>query len=272
MIPTLIAKTHIAEAIRRVICDGVPPRRRSRTYCLAAENGHLPPKYVISLAHQIATGEWLPAGRFSGGRESNEFLRHRGFTVVECNCGGSVPYPPVTAVPEPLTKTGVLPSRRHSEHCKECKIRVRQLLERLYGTCVRNHQFRWPTGLTAYAGTSIGSALRDVARVLEEHRGFGMAEFVTSGELAGCDYWVPDPGFIVEFDERQHFTSPRRLALSVYANVYSLGFSAQRWLDLCGRHEARDNDPPYRDEQRAWYDTLRDLVPSIKGLQPTVRL
>ena len=27
-----------------------------------------------------------------------------------------------------------------------------------------------------------------------------------------------------------------------------------------------------RDEQRAWYDTLRDLVPSIKGLRPTVRL
>ena len=27
-----------------------------------------------------------------------------------------------------------------------------------------------------------------------------------------------------------------------------------------------------RDEQRAWYDTLRDLVPSIMGLQPTVRL
>ena len=34
----------------------------------------------------------------------------------------------------------------------------------------------------------------------------------------------------------------------------------------------RTTPPPYRDEQRAWYDTLRDLVPSIKGLQPTVRL
>ena len=51
-----------------------------------------------------------------------------------------------------------------------------------------------------------------------------------------------------------------------------LGFSAKRWMELCEHHDARDNAPPYRDEQRAWYDTLRDLVPSIKGMQPTVRL
>ncbi|HPU23972.1 MAG TPA: hypothetical protein PL149_07445 [Candidatus Kapabacteria bacterium] len=35
---------------------------------------------------------------------------------------------------------------------------------------------------------------------------------------------------------------------------------------------AKDNDPIYRDEQRAWYDTLRDFLPAIKGLKPTVRL
>ena len=30
--------------------------------------------------------------------------------------------------------------------------------------------------------------------------------------------------------------------------------------------------PPYRDEQRAWYDALRDLLPSLEDLQATVRL
>ena len=48
--------------------------------------------------------------------------------------------------------------------------------------------------------------------------------------LAGCDYWVPDPGFIVEFDESQHFTSPRKRALSVYADTAPLGF-LRRALD-----------------------------------------
>ena len=51
-----------------------------------------------------------------------------------------------------------------------------------------------------------------------------------------------------------------------------MGFSRGRWISLCEKHNARDNDPPYRDEQRAWYDTLRDIIPSLEGLQPTVRI
>ena len=35
---------------------------------------------------------------------------------------------------------------------------------------------------------------------------------------------------------------------------------------------AHDNDPPFRDEQRAWYDTLRDFIPEMKGFLPTVRI
>ena len=89
MIPTRITKTHIAEAIQRVLRDGVPPRRRGQLYCLVTNGEHLPPKYTISLAHQIATGEPLLPGQFHGGRESNEFLRGRGFAVVECGCGGT---------------------------------------------------------------------------------------------------------------------------------------------------------------------------------------
>ena len=162
--------------------------------------------------------------------------------------------------------------RRHSERCRACKIRVRQLLERIYGACVLNHRFGWQTGLVAYVGTSIDPVLRDVAGVLAKYRGYGIGTFVRSNVLAGCDYWVPDLGLIVEFDESQHFTRPRKLALSVYADTNPLGFAARRWLELCEHHDARDNAPPWRDEQRAWYDTLRDLVPSIMRLQPTVRL
>ena len=88
MIPTRITKTHIAEAIQRVLRDGVPPRRRGQLYCLVTNGEHLPPKYTISLAHQIATGEPLLPGQFHGGRESNEVLRGRGFAVVKCDCGG----------------------------------------------------------------------------------------------------------------------------------------------------------------------------------------
>ena len=273
MIPKHITGAHIKEAIRLIIRDGMPPGRRSRGYCLATKGEHLSPKYTIALAHQVATGELLPSDRFSGGPESNEFLRRRGFVVTECDCRGSVGDGAGAAVPRPsVRRARTSLSKPHSERCHACKIRVGQLLERIYGACVRNHRFRWRTGLAAYAGTSIEPVLRDVAGALEGYRGYGVGTFVRTQMLAGCDYWVPDPGFIVEFDESQHFTSPRKLALAVYANGHHLGFPARRWLELCEQHDARDNAPPFRDEQRAWYDTLRDLVPSIKGLQPTVRL
>ena len=273
MIPAYITKTNIAEAIRRMIRDGIPSGRRGRGYCLAARGEHLPPKYTIALAHLVARGKLLGANRFSGGRESNEFLRRRGFTVAECNCGGTVrDSRPAPESPPPLRKTRTVPAERHSERCSECKARIRQLLERIYGACVLDHRFGWRTGLVAYEGTSIHPVLRDVAEALEGYRGYGIGAFVRSDVLAGCDYWVPDPGLIVEFDESQHFTSPRKLALSVYANTHPLEFDARRWMELCEHHDAKDNDPRYRDEQRAWYDTLRDLVPPIMGLQPTVRL
>ena len=272
MIPVLITKADVVKAIRRIDRNGVPPLRRSRNYCLAINGKHFPPKYTIALAHEVVTGESLSPDRFSGGAESNDFLRRCGFNVVECGCGGGVQdggrAPSVYGPPE---RQRTAPTR-HSERCPECKKRVREFLERIYGGCLSNHGFGWRTDLALYAETSIGATLRDVATALQTCRGFGIRDFVRSDTLAGCDFWVPDPGFIVEFDESQHFTSLRKLALSVYADDKPLGFAAKRWITLCEYHKAKDNDPPFRDEQRAWYDTLRDLVPTIKGLRSTVRL
>ena len=113
MIPRHITGAHIEQAIRLIMRDGMPPGRRSRGYCLATKGEHLPPKYTIALAHQVATGELLPSDRFSGGRESNEFLRRRGFAVIECNCCGSVPDGPRVAVPRPtVTRARTSPPSR----------------------------------------------------------------------------------------------------------------------------------------------------------------
>ena len=49
MIPSDIINEHIAEAIRRIERDGIPPRRRGRDYCLVTNGNHLPPKYTIAL-------------------------------------------------------------------------------------------------------------------------------------------------------------------------------------------------------------------------------
>lgn len=87
VIPQLVTRGHILEAVRLIGLKGVPSRRVSRGYCLVWGGRHLPPKYAIALAHQIATGEFLGSDQFSGGSESNGFLQSRGFDVVECDCG-----------------------------------------------------------------------------------------------------------------------------------------------------------------------------------------
>ncbi|MCY3728791.1 MAG: carbon-nitrogen hydrolase family protein [Nitrospira sp.] len=273
MIPAFITKAHIVKAMRRISREGVLPRRKGRGYCLVKDGNHFPPKYTIALAHQLATGKGLRSDKFSGGPESNKFLKTRGFNIVHCNCGGSYRARSITPPSEQAKKrTHFTQPARHSERCRECKKRVREMLERIYGKCLQNHRFSWPAQLSSYKGTSVYSALRNVVTVLEKCRGFGFKDFVRAETLAPCDFWVPDPGFIVEFDESQHFTSPRKQALSAYPHDQPLGFSSERWGELCEQHNAKDDDPPYRDEQRAWYDTLRDLSPSLKGFGPTVRL
>ncbi len=160
----------------------------------------------------------------------------------------------------------------HSERCRDCKVRVRQLLEAIYGQCIPNHRFNWPTQLSSYASTPLYEQLHRVVAAIEDHRGYRIGDFVRASRLAPCDYWVPDPGFVLEFDESQHFTALRSTALGAYADHVPLAFSSTRWIELCQRHNASDNDPPYRDEQRAWYDTLRDFVPIVHGHLPTVRV
>jgi hypothetical protein len=64
------------------------------------------------------------------------------------------------------------------------------------------------------------------------------------------------------------------MTLEHYPESLKLGFDKKRWIQLCERIRARDNDKdtPHRDEQRAWYETIRDFLPAMKGLRPTVRL
>jgi hypothetical protein len=87
-----------------------------------------------------------------------------------------------------------------------------------------------------------------------------------------CDFYISDPPFILEFDESQHFSHARLITLSLYPETFKLGFPLARWRELCREINAADDQPFDRDERRAWYDTLRDLLPRLHGFEPTVRL
>jgi len=265
LIPKNITKEHVLKAIEEVKRIGIPKGRGSKKFFVEFDGNCYPPKFIISLANKYVNGEELNPSEFSGGTESNNFLRVLGFQIVEIK------------LPMKLKHALRKESRRitssivhQGERCPKCKETIRKLLERIYGKVEQNYKFEVRTRLEDFLDTSCYSELKEIYGALQSHRGF--REFVKATTLPNCDFFVPSPGFIVEFDESQHFTLPRRIALEIYPDELGFGFNRGKWIALCEKINARDNDPRYRDEQRAWYDTLRDFLPIVKGLKPTVRL
>lgn len=81
MIPKNITREHILAAIDQIRKEGVPWRNESTIYDLEYEGETYPPKLVVSRANALANGEALDLSKFSGGQETNDFLRDRGFTL-----------------------------------------------------------------------------------------------------------------------------------------------------------------------------------------------
>ena len=158
----------------------------------------------------------------------------------------------------------------HNERCKKCKINVSELLTKLCSEVKVNYNLQLANKPEFFINNSYYPALLKIFTLLQNSRGY--KEFVRSKQLPNVDFFVVNPGFIVEFDETQHFTKQRMLALLNYPHDLPLGFDKQEWIERCMTLRKKDNDPPFRDEQRAWYDTVRDFAPVILNLNPTVRL
>jgi len=100
-----------------------------------------------------------------------------------------------------------------------------------------------------------------------------------------CDaYFGGKSNFIFEFDEFQHFSSPRLKTIELYPTDLKVNFDITTWKKLCLTH--RDKADNYRKTktttdfnfvggrtaQRAYLDCFRDLLPGVQGLNPTLRI
>jgi 5-methylcytosine-specific restriction protein B len=74
---------NVLQALQQIDQESYPPDARSSTYDLIHNSKRYPPKYVLSLAVKIATGEEFPRSFFSGGEDSRAFrlLRDLGFFI-----------------------------------------------------------------------------------------------------------------------------------------------------------------------------------------------
>lgn len=261
MIPASIKKEHVLQAIREIDAKGVPIGRCSRKFKLSYDGKYYPPKLVVSLAAGFVNGKKLDSSDFGGGIETNSFLEQLGFKVVG---DATLVYVVSKAVPKRIVRG------RHDERCPKCKEAVKAMLEKVYGGVESNYKIDVGALPDAFSGSQFYGELKGIFSSLKSFRGH--EDFVRSASLPRVDFFVPNPGFIVEFDESQHFTACRKESLLKYPDGLRVGYEVKRWIRLCEEIGARDNDPPFRDEQRAWYDALRDFLPTIKNFAPTVRL
>ncbi len=295
MISKDIRREHVVAVLRSIEPEDVPRRRRSTKFELIYEGRRYPPKYVVSLAAKEALGEELEPESYSGGKETNGFLISLGFAIERAD--GSVvtvassAYAAGKREAKPARTTRrtkeqkALPQRRagrraapkkpgHNPRCSECKNRIGDLLRAAFGVSGvvrREHKLKLPVRYSDYREVERRADLQAVYDALVQFRGH--TDFVRSTTVRPCDFYVDPPGLIVELDEPQHFTKARAVALRAYADDVKLGFDRQAWIELSEALAKRDNDPPYRDEQRAWYDTVRDFAfPAGKTSRPTARL
>jgi hypothetical protein len=163
----------------------------------------------------------------------------------------------------------------HSESCKKCKTIFLRALRMEFGKVTEQWKSGWPCKLEDVVSLpmidrSAAKKLAAIHHTLQNYRGH--QTLVKKPKLQPCDYYVETLNCLVEFDESQHFTRPRGITLKLYPGTRKLAFSKNEWRDRCRSIDRHDNRPAYRDEQRAWFDTLRDLLPSYSGMNPTVRI
>jgi hypothetical protein len=81
MIPKTITKNHIIRAAEFIDRSHVPDYRRAKKFEVSVHGRTYPPKYLLSIACQMATGRLLKPDEFGGGDEANGFLDRLGFAV-----------------------------------------------------------------------------------------------------------------------------------------------------------------------------------------------
>jgi len=126
--------------------------------------------------------------------------------------------------------------RRRPEDC------IGDMLRAVYGEVYHRYRIDLGTKPEDYTGQPVHPCLLSIYSSLENHRGF--SDFVNVRHLI-VDFYIPDPGFVLECDESQHFTLPRKISLEKYPCNKEIGYIKDQWIAHCDELDKHDNDPPF---------------------------
>jgi len=245
---------HVGQACDLYDAGSTVPKRPAKSTFLLFNGKSYPAKFIRGLAYRIATGvELNPSNDFTGGDETARFFTSLGLQTSN----GAAPATATPSPPTPVAAPATPPTKPRYEPQKQALF---DLLKKRFGTVECEAPFPW---LVVPKLDEIEEPLASIFEALRAMRGF--SNFAGAGRSLRCDFYIPHERLIVEYDERQHFTLQRAKALELYPAALSLEFDRQEWIKTCNSIKATDPNPPYRDEQRAFYDSLRDILAAHNG-------
>lgn len=252
-----VTREYVIEACNLYDTGRRTPTRPSKNTFLLFKEKKYPAKFIRGLAFELAVGQKLNFNvDFEGGKQTADFLRDLGFNV---EYKGEVLSP--FSKKEPLRELSLRSNRyincgrKFNLDPVHQKNALKELLSQNFKSVHSEVDFDW---LIVPERNLMDRNLAIILDALIDYR--GNTNFFTPKRQLRCDYFISSQKLIIEYDENQHFTIPRDISLSLYPPTLKFGFDLKAWRSACRTIQAKDNRPIFRDEQRAFYDSLRDIL------------
>lgn len=261
-----VEEMHVKDACSRYDSGDRRPKVAAKNTFLLLGDKRYPAKFIRGLAYELATGHKLGSGDYSGGAETVQF-----FTAL----GSSVEYNRKVRDVEIKPKSGQKLEDKITDTATNGKIRssgtkrsifLQNLLEQRFGCVMTEAKFDWLVVPDYSSKDAVFRVIYDNLKAMRNYSGFS-----NPGYKLVCDFFIPSENLIIEYDERQHFTEQRAESLAHYPSNRNRGFDKDKWREACENIKATDNDPLDRDEQRAFYDSVRDILTARNGI-PLIRI
>lgn len=270
-----ITRDHVLYAIKIFLAEN-PKYPAPRSTFLMHDGKKLPAKHIRGMAYQVATGVDISKEDYAGGMETVHFFERLGFKVHYTGSmakskeresepfpsvkNGNTPRPTQTPIWEftPAQPTNNKKITIPSKNVIEQKNALQLVLNRIFtGDVVCEKTFPW----LKTPETIEGEYVR-LCDALSAYR--GDTGFAKKNVTLRCDFVCESQKLIIEYDERQHFSEARKLALESYKSV-PLYYDRDLWIKACSDIRAKDGNPANRDEVRAFYDSTRDIEAAKHG-------
>ncbi len=253
----VVKKEHVEIAIEKYFSEKIIAPMSRSTFLVY--NGHkLPAKHIRGMAYEVATGIRVSKEDYSGGQPTIRFFEERGFEMLyTTKLKKKVSVLPVKKkLEEPISKS-VKEKRKYTSKDYLQKVALEEIMNDYFQeNAQKEKSFEWSSN---FPDNDILVSIKDA---LVKYRGH---TFVSKKQFLKFDYVYEKAKVIIEFDEKQHFTLPRSLTFDFYPSEYKFGFDIKKWKLTSKLTNAKDNSPVYRDEQRAYYDSIRDVMAVENG-------